>query len=224
MSYILNRCRFFTVGLMLAMFLAVVLFGFMQVVNADQRDFRAHEFVDSRYNHNHHYPSRGHFVDALPTGHHVVVHRGTRLFFFGGVWYRPYGPRFEIIAPPIGIVVPFLPPYYTTIWVGGMPYYYANEAYYAQSPDGYMVVEPPKGDVIEPPPSAAQLFIYPRKGQSEQQQANDRYECHRWGVGQAGYDPTQPPGGIPQAQMTQKNADYQRAMGACLDGRGYTVK
>jgi hypothetical protein len=24
--------------------------------------------------------------------------------------------------------------------------------------------------------------------------------------------------------MSQKRADYQRAMGACLDGRGYTVK
>ena len=98
-----------------------------------------------------------------------MVHRGTRFFFLGGVWYRPYGPRFEIIAPPFGIVVPFLPPYYTTIWVGGMPYYYANEVYYAQSPGGYMVVEPPQGEVVQPPPSVAQLFIYPRKGQSERQ-------------------------------------------------------
>ncbi|MCX5821401.1 MAG: hypothetical protein NT047_16075 [Deltaproteobacteria bacterium] len=28
----------------------------------------------------------------------------------------------------------------------------------------------------------------------------------------------------PAAQMSRKRADYQRAMGACLDGRGYTVK
>ncbi|MGZ6290915.1 MAG: DUF6515 family protein [Syntrophales bacterium] len=224
MSYIPSRCRFFTVGLMLAMLSAIMLFGFTHVVSADQHGFRGHEFVDSRYNHNHYYPARGHFVDELPRGHHVVVHGGTRFFFFGGVWYRPYGTRFEIIAPPFGIVVPFLPPYYTTIWVGGIPYYYANEVYYVQNPGGYMVVEPPQGEVVQAPPPVGQLFIYPRKGQNEQQQANDRYECHRWSSGQTGYDPTQPPGGMPQAQMTQKYADYKRAMSACLDGRGYTVK
>ena len=224
MSHILYRSRFFSVGLMLAMFMTIMLFGLTHAVSADQHGFRGHDFVDSRYNHNHSYPSRGHFVDELPGGHHVVVHRGTRFFFFGGVWYRPYGPRFEIIAPPFGIVVPFLPPYYTTIWVGGIPYYYANEVYYVQNPGGYMVVEPPNGEVVQAPSSVAQLFIYPRKGQSEQQQANDRYECHRWGVGQTGYDPTQPPGGLSQDQMTQKYADYKHAMSACLDGRGYTVK
>jgi hypothetical protein len=41
-------------------------------------------------------------------------------------------------------------------------------------------------------------------------------------VNQTGYDPVQPPAGA--SQMSQKRADYQRAMGACLDGRGYTVK
>ena len=87
-----------------------------------------------------------------------------------------------------------------------------------------MVVAPPQGEVVQSPPSVGQLFIYPHKGQSEQQLANDRYECHRWGVGQAGYDPTQPPGVLSQDQMNQKYADYKRAMGACLDWRGYTVK
>ena len=72
--------------------------------------------------------------------------------------------------------------------------------------------------------SSDKLFLYPRKGQSEQQQAKDRYECHSWAVSQTGYDPTQPPAGVPATQMSQKRADYQRAMGACLDGRGYTVK
>jgi hypothetical protein len=68
------------------------------------------------------------------------------------------------------------------------------------------------------------MFIYPRKGQSEKLQAKDRYECHRWALSQTGYDPIQPPAGAPAAQMSQKRADYQRAMGACLDGRGYTMK
>jgi hypothetical protein len=115
--------------------------------------------------------------------------------------------------------------YYTTLWVGGVPYYYANEVYYTQTAGGYMVAEPPKGEVAQAPPTTAgQLFVYPRKGQSEKQQAKDRYECHSWAVSQIGYDPTQPTSSVPEAQTNQKRADYQRAMGACLDARGYTAK
>jgi len=69
------------------------------------------------------------------------------------------------------------------------------------------------------------LFIYPRKGQSQAQQDNDRYECHKWAVDQTNYDPTAAiPQGLSANQAMQMRADYQRAMAACLDGRGYTVK
>ena len=76
----------------------------------------------------------------------------------------------------------------------------------------------------EPQLQGEKLFVYPRKGQSEEQQAKDRYECHRWAVGQIGWDPTQSKGVVPEAQMNQKRADYKRAMGACLDAHDYTVK
>ena len=56
MSYILNRSRFFAVSVTVAILSAIMFFGLTQTVNADQRGFRAHEFVDSRYNHNHSYP------------------------------------------------------------------------------------------------------------------------------------------------------------------------
>ena len=82
-----------------------------------------------------------------------------------------------MIVPPIGLIVPFLPPFYSTIWVGGVPYYYANEVYYAHRGNGYIVVEPPKEEVSEAPPAAEQMFIYPREGQSEQQQADDPDDC-----------------------------------------------
>jgi Glycine-zipper domain len=41
--------------------------------------------------------------------------------------------------------------------------------------------------------SAAQeggLFVYPLKGQSQEKQDKDRYECHRWAVQQTGFDPS----------------------------------
>jgi hypothetical protein len=71
------------------------------------------------------------------------------------------------------------------------------------------------------PPAVAQaggnqLFIYPRQGQSADQQNRDRGECNSWAIGQTGRDPASSGGPMDPA--------YQRAFGACLDGRGYTVK
>jgi len=132
------------------------------------------------------------------------------------------------------------------------------------------------------------LFIYPAKGQSQEQQDRDRYECHNWAVQQTGFDPTRmstsyapaatqaPQGGLlkgaargatvgvvggaiagdagkgaaigaasgallggmrrndqirQQQYQAQQSANanaaardsYNRAMGACLQGRGYSV-
>jgi hypothetical protein len=181
---------------------------------------RPGEFRDSRYHHDRYYPNRGHVIKTLPRDHRVVYHGRNRFYFHGGVWYRPSGPRFVVVAPPIGLFLPVLPPFYTTIWVRGIPYYYANDIYYAHQGNGYVVVDPPQSDVSEAPPPADQLFIYPRLGQSSQQQADDRYACHQWAVSQTGYDPVQQQPGAPG----EKRADYQRALSACLDGRGYTVK
>ena len=50
------------------------------------------------------------------------------------------------LAHPTGLVVSTLPPFYTTVWIGGVPYYYANDVYYRWVPEqnGYEVVEPPQ--------------------------------------------------------------------------------
>ena len=104
------------------------------------------------------------------------------------------------------------------------PYYYSP--YYEPTPvvdqEQPLVYAQPAPSVS--PSTVERIFIYPRKGQSEELQAKDRYECHRWGVSQTGYDPTQPTSGMPMAQLNQMRADYKRAMSACLDGRGYTMK
>jgi hypothetical protein len=149
-------------------------------------------------------------------------HGGHYGYWYGGWWF-----------PWVGIV-PFLPFYYQTVWISGYPYYYADGEYYAPTTNGYMVVNPQSQDV-NPQPQAVpaqtgqqstvepstKLFIYPRNGQNEKQQADDRYQCNSWAVGQTGYDPTKP---ADATSSLQKKADYQRAMGACLDARGYSVK
>jgi hypothetical protein len=209
---------------MLVLLSGILPFGWSRMARAENRGPRQHEFEDSRYHHDRFYPAHGQMIRELPRDHRVVVHGGSRYYFSGGVWYRPQGPRFSVVMPPIGLFVPFLPPYYTTIWLSGIPYYYANDAYYAHRGDGYVVVERPKEEVSQSPPPAEQMFVYPRQGQSEQQQNDDRYACHSWAVKQTGFDPTQPSGSSPEPRPGEKRADYQRAMGVCLDGRGYTVK
>ena len=41
-----------------------------------------------------------------------------------------------------------------------------------------------------------ELFVYPKQGQSEEKQAEDRYQCHSWSVGQTGFDPTRAGGNV----------------------------
>jgi hypothetical protein len=186
------------------------------------------EHLDGRFAHNHYYPARGYNVREIP-GRPVVVERGGgRFFYSGGVWYAARGPRFIVVGAPIGVFVPVLPPFYTTVWFGGMPYYYANDTYYVwhDAQNGYEVVDPPGSEQTastEAPPSD-DLFIYPQKDQSPDQQANDKYECHKWASSQSGFDPTQSAGGVAPEQVAGKRADYQRAMRACLEGRGYSVR
>lgn len=165
------------------------------------------------------------------------------------------------------------------------------------APSGYTVKKTP---VDTPPPlPSTTVYFYPTRGQSEQQQDRDRYECYLWAVKQSGFDPGQaqlaphqrievkpaaPPGAdtvtgaatgaiigsmvapyhdrgfglvfgaltgamigaasdaerqqqaerVQQqydakesqryARLEKQARDYQRAMTACLEGRGYTVR
>jgi hypothetical protein len=65
---------------------------------------------------------------------------------------------------------------------------------------------------------ASDIFVYPRNGQSEKQTADDKFECHKWSVAQTGFDPTR------SVNLQGTVMDYRRAIDACLDARGYTVK
>jgi hypothetical protein len=128
-------------------------------------------------------------------------------------------------------VISVLPPYYSTVWFGGVPYYYADNVYYTWQPDqnGYAVVDPPDNadspsDAPSSPADGGQedLMIYPKNGQTKEQQAADQFECNNWAKGQTGFDPTQPGGGV-SGNPDSARGSYNRAMSACLQGRGYQV-
>lgn len=152
----------------------------------------------------------------------------------GGYWRGSYWPRAHYRHGFVGFVT-LLPPVYSTYWYGGTSYYYANDLYYTWNPDryGYVVTNPPPVEEASASYSTApdtddnaqgtgpgDIFVYPRNGQSEEQTAQDRYECHQWAVNQTGFDPTL---GEAQSGTAQSPEDYRRAIIACLDGRGYSA-
>lgn len=188
------------------------------------------QIFDDQYHHGYYYPSRGTAVRTLPPGYRPFYFHGRHYYFFGGIWYEPGPLGFVVISPPIGLFLTVLPPYYTTLWFNGVPYYYADDTYYQWDPDmsGYVVVPAPPGssEPGSPPPAASQpagnLFIYPKNGQNAAQQAADRYECDLWARNQVGSGPTQG-SGAPPDQIASKTLQYNRAMTACLEARGYSV-
>jgi hypothetical protein len=82
------------------------------------------------------------------------------------------------------------------------PLYYPAPIYY-----GGAVVAPP---AVSVPPTRPDPVIYPRNGQTSQQTEYDRQECNRWATTQ--------PAAVADAGV------FQRAVEACMDGRGYTLR
>ncbi len=139
-----------------------------------------------------------------------------------GGWYGPWAWG----GVGLGLYFATLPLYYSTVLWDGVPYYYADNIYYRWDPtvSQYETVSPPpeiQGEAAASSPAASgALIVYPKNGQTEDQQGKDKFECHRWAAGQTGFDPTQATG----AAAPGKRSDYFRAQAACLEGRGYTVK
>jgi len=101
---------------------------------------------DARHGHNHSYPDRGAVFRELPSGSITVNYAGISYRFHEAVWFEPQGPAFLVVAPPIGLVVPTLPAFATTVASGSMTYLYANSVYYRPRTDlgGYEVVNDPE--------------------------------------------------------------------------------
>jgi len=158
----------------------------------------------------------GHFGGG---GHGYRGGYGWRGGYYGGWGWGGLGLG-------LGLYFATLPLYYSTLWYGGIPYYYADDTYYRYdgSVHQYVTVAPPpevQSQNGAQEPIGTDLIAYPKNGQSAEQQAKDKYECHHWATVQSGFDPTL---GAAAAASAPKRTDYMRAQAACLDGRGYSVK
>src|SRR5882672_8941964 len=114
----------------------------------------------------------------------------TGAYWRGGYWHGGFWPRCYY-GVGFSWFLPVLPLAYATYWWGGVPYYYANDVYYTYNPDyeGYVATDPPPvtesaapadgaGPAAGAPPgdgtAAGQIFMYPKNGQSAEQQATDK--------------------------------------------------
>jgi len=173
--------------------------------------------LDARYHHDHYYPAPGFFAPVVPRGAISITFGGGAYWYGGGVWYQPWSGGYRVIAAPMGVVVPVLPDAFVTLRVGGLPYYYANGVYYQPAPGGYVVVAaPPQADqaVAQPSPPPApprpEPVVYPRNGQTAEQQEADFQACNRWATTQ-------------QSAVNDAGV-FNRAVEACMDGRGYSMR
>jgi hypothetical protein len=171
---------------------------------------------DQAHGHNREYPRPGWVVHQPPPLAYRTVWSGVPYHFYQGVWYSggPRGHGHVVVLPPRGLVVAHLPSWRTVVVIGGLSYLYLNSTYYRERPQGdYEVVMP---DASGDASGGERLYVYPREGQSVEQQAVDEYDCFRWASRQTGLEPL---GGASSA-----GPDFRRAYTACLEARGYTVR
>jgi hypothetical protein len=89
-------------------------------------------------------------------GHGHYYYRGGR--WYNGGWFWG-GVATGLV---IGATVASLPPYYNTVYVGGVPYYYDGTYYYQSGPTGYVVVQQPaQAPVVVAPAVATSVVASP---------------------------------------------------------------
>ena len=70
---------------------------------------------------------------------------------------------------------------------------------------------------------SSKVFLYPRNGQTPDQQARDQYDCYRFAVGQTGFDPMRNNAASATSSGATR-ADFERAQSACFEARGYSSR
>ncbi len=170
-----------------------------------------------------HYHGIGFTLEILPSPYVRIVVGGIPYFYAYGTFYRPYDRGYIVVSAPIGAVVATLPAGYIAFSMGLDTYYFVNHTYYVwdEPRDGFVVVPKPEGaERAMQQATQGRLYVYPNEGQSDELQAKDRYACHLWAVSESGVDPTLEE----QDYTNSEKSAYKRAITACLEGRGYTVK
>lgn len=172
------------------------------------------------------HPPVGRTVQRLPSKHQSIRVKQKTYRYHNGAFYRPGRDNlFVVVRAPLGARVQRIPQGYISFYIGPRHYFYSNYTYYLwDTPTReYIVVEEPVGAenavVTASETAYGELYVYPNQGQTDEQRDRDRYDCYLWASKETGFDP-----GDHAADVGETAIDYRRALSACLEGRGYTVK
>jgi hypothetical protein len=156
------------------------------------------------------YPGYAWWLPVLPIGYATYWWGSVPYYYWNNVYYT-WSPGYNgyVVTDPPPVATDTVPDASADQYEQAPPTQYGDQA---QPPAQYANPPALSGG------SAADLYLYPRNGQSEAQQQNDRYECHSWAVGQTGFDPTR------SGAQSGNEQTYSRAMIACLDARGYSAR
>jgi hypothetical protein len=156
------------------------------------------------------YPGWAWYLPVLPFGYATYWWGGMPYYYWNNLYYTwsPADAGYIVTDPP--------PASGDNAPPDGAPYDGGAYEQSEQSGTAAPYDQPAPSQYTAPTGGGAQLFLYPRNGQTDAQIQNDRYECHGWAVNQSGYDPTRPGEG--------NSAGYRQAMIACLDARGYSAR
>lgn len=69
----------------------------------------------------------------------------------------------------------------------------------------------------------AEVFVYPKQGQSQEAFQRDQFECHNWAKQQTGFDPAQPPQTAAAPPPQQGGAVRGAARGAAAGAVGGAI-
>ena len=83
-------------------------------------------------------------VTAPPRGYVPVYYGGVNYTYYGGYYYQPASTGYVVVEPPVGAILPTLPPGSTATTVNGQTYFIYNNTYYkpvlVNGATGYQVV------------------------------------------------------------------------------------
>jgi hypothetical protein len=156
------------------------------------------------------YPGYAWFLPLLPLGYATYWWGGLPYYYANDLYYT-WNPGYN------GYVVTDPPPVSGTDSADAPGDTTGDASQYGADASQYSAPQPPPAGV-RGPAGSADVYVYPRNGQNDQQTSTDRYQCHSWAVNQTGFDPTR------SGQQAGNPADYRRAIIACLDARGYTAR
>jgi hypothetical protein len=98
----------------------------------------------------------GFFATALTVNAIMFNWGGANYYYDNGVYYQPYGSGYNVVAPPVGAVVSYLPSGYQEVQGGdGGNYFYYGGTFYISQGGSFRVVPGPVGAIVTEIPQGA---------------------------------------------------------------------